>query len=129
MTTNNYKNVFTSEVLDTLLPPERSDEFFEALFGDATEGAYDISLKFEGQKENNLHFALHLNQRPGQCLVCSLTRGLPQVLSRHPVINLAGIANEVGKLVDHNQADVNWRLDPTRQHSAALHTIPFIVEL
>jgi len=129
MPSDKYTSVFTTDVLDKLLPPARSNEFFEALFGDASEGAYDISLKFEGQKERCLHFALQLNQRPGQCLVCSLTQGLPAVFSRHPIINLAGIAKEVGKLIGHDKDEINWRLESTRQHSSALHTIPFIIEL
>ncbi|NOX26358.1 MAG: pancreas/duodenum homeobox protein 1 [Deltaproteobacteria bacterium] len=129
MSEDNYDEVFTPEVLERLLPPERSDEFFEALFGDAKEGAYDISLKFEGHKNGNFNFALVLNQRPGQCLVCSLTRGLPEVFSRHTVINLAGIAGEIGKLLGHDDAGITWQLAATRQHSAALHTIPFIIEL
>ncbi len=128
MSQNNYSKIFTDKVLEELLPSNRSDDFFEALFGDANEGAYDISLKFEAQNANSLHFALHLNQREDRCLVCSLTRGLPDVFSRHPVINLAGIAKEVGKLIEHD-SELTWRLDPTRQHSSALHTIPFIIDL
>ena len=38
--------VFTSERLAELFPPERTDAFFEALFGGAEEGAYDIRLAF-----------------------------------------------------------------------------------
>ncbi len=128
MSPNDYSKIFTDKVLDELLPPNRSDDFFEALFGDASEGAYDISLKFEAQTADSLHFALHLNQRQDKCLVCSLTRGLPDVFSRHPIINLAGIAKEVGKLIEHDK-EISWRLAPTRQHSSALHTIPFIIEL
>jgi len=129
MSTDNYAAVFTPEVMARLLPLERSDEFFAALFGDPTAGAYDISLDFEGHKNGNLNFALKLNQRPGQCLVCSLTRGLPEVFRRHPVINLAGIAREVGKMIGHEDEKITWRLAPTRQHSTALHSIPFIIEL
>jgi len=130
MSEKNFNEIFTTEVLQKLLPPERSNDFFEALFGDASEGAYDISLQFEGRANGNtLNFALHLNQRPGKCLVCNLTHGLPQVFSRHPVINLNGIAKEISQLADHSETEVNWRLGSTRQHSSALHTIPFIIEL
>ncbi len=129
MHTEDYTNIFTTDVLKRLLPAARSDEFFEALFGDAQEGAYDIILKFEDQTDTSLHFALHLTQRPGRCLACNLTQGLPQVFSRHPVINLSGIAKEVGKLINHNQERPDWRLGSTRQHSNALHTIPFIIEI
>jgi 23S rRNA A2030 N6-methylase RlmJ len=37
-------DIFTPKVLEDLLPLQRSDEFFEALYGDADEGAYNISL-------------------------------------------------------------------------------------
>ncbi len=40
----NINDIFTKKVLQELLPAQRSDEFFEALYGDADEGAYDISL-------------------------------------------------------------------------------------
>ena len=130
MPEENFNKIFTTEVLQNLLPPERSDIFFEALFGDASEGAYDISLQFESHKNGTiLNFALHLNQRPGKCLACNLTQGLPQILSRHPVINLAGIAEEVRQLINHGGTGVSWRLGSTQQHSSALHTIPFIIEL
>ena len=37
----------TRESLDQLFPPDRSDRFFEALYGDISEGAYDIVLEFK----------------------------------------------------------------------------------
>ena len=60
----------------------RTDEFFEALYGDAAEGPYDILLKFKGENKNTLHFEFQLKQRPGRCLACNLTYGLPVVFSR-----------------------------------------------
>ncbi len=130
MPAQNFDQLFNTDVLQRLLPPERTDEFFEALFGDASEGAYDISLEFEGHDpDKSLNFAILLQQRSGQCLVCSLTRGLPQVFSRHPVLNLKGIAAEIGSMINLPEAEKNWHLGGTRQHSNARHSIPFIIEL
>ncbi len=130
MSAQNFDQLFNVDVLQRLLPPERTDEFFEALFGDASEGAYDISLEFEGHNQDkSLNFAILLQQRSGQCLVCSLTRGLPQVFSRHPVLNLKGIAAEIGSMINHPEAEKHWHLGATRQHSNARHSIPFIIEL
>ena len=87
-----YTEIFTDDVLRELFPAQRADDFFEALFGDASEGAYDISLVFTGcnEQSNTLHFNLDLHERPGCCLACNLTYGLPEVFSRHPVINISG---------------------------------------
>ena len=37
-------DVFTPECLNDLFPIQRTNDFFDALFGDAEEGAYDIRL-------------------------------------------------------------------------------------
>ena len=71
--TDQFKSIFTQDKLDAIFPPERTDQFFDALFGDATEGAYDIRLAFDQALENQLQFNLELHQRPGRCLACNLT--------------------------------------------------------
>ena len=38
--------LFTPEYLQELFPENRANDFFEALLGDADEGAYDISLSY-----------------------------------------------------------------------------------
>ena len=45
MVQKDFDSILTQEFLDELLPPERSDQFFDALYGDASEGAYDIRLE------------------------------------------------------------------------------------
>ena len=60
--------IFTPDYLDEIFPLEKSDAFFEAMYGDAAEGAYDIRLRFEAATPSELHFLLHLEQRPGKCL-------------------------------------------------------------
>jgi hypothetical protein len=86
-----FDTLFTPDRLEGLFPADRADQFFEALFGDASEGAYDIELRYDGFRDNQLQFAFHLTERPGKCLSCSLTYGLPHVFSRHPVIGVAGL--------------------------------------
>ncbi|MCJ2165035.1 MULTISPECIES: pancreas/duodenum homeobox protein 1 [unclassified Pseudodesulfovibrio] len=122
-----YGEIFTEESLKTIFPESRTDAFFEALFGDAEEGSYDIALAFVGEEETNLNFELRLVQRPGKCLACNLTYGLPQVFSRHPVINLAGIANAVGEAVGSSSA--SWELGATCEMSRELHVIPLKITL
>lgn len=122
----NLAAVFTDATLDTIFPPERTTAFFDALFGDAEEGAYDIRLRFHKAEGNLWHFFFHLVQRPGKCLACNLTYGLPQVFSRHPVIALPRL---VETLCAHAGArPVSWRLGSTQEVSRSLHRIPLVVE-
>ena len=121
--------IFTSEWSGTVFPPERTDAFFEALFGGAEDGAYDISLRFVGQRDNSYEFAFDLKQRPGKCLACNLTYGLPQVFSRHPLLNVKGVAEAVAAALDKDPSSVSWQLGATREESPALHYIPLVVTL
>ena len=116
--------VFTREKLDALFPPERSDEFFDALYGDPAEGAYDIRLVFRSAEPTTLHFAFELHQRPGKCLACNLTYGLPEVLMRHPLIKLRGLAGELGGLVGWKAEELDVQLGKTEENSPKLHVIP-----
>lgn len=119
--------IFTSEWASRIFPPERADSFFEALFGGAEEGAYDISLRFVGKHGRVYEFAFDLKQRPGKCLACNLTYGLPQVFARHPVLNVAGVAASVAEALGVKPSEVNWELKSTQEVSSALHGIPFLV--
>ena len=120
---------FNQEKISELFPQERADQFFEALFGDRTEGAYDIALKFIKHTGNTLQFEFHLIQRPGQCLACNLTAGLPSVFSRHPVINVKGLVGKIDQLLDGQARCTDWRLGATREMSKELHVIPLIISL
>ena len=118
--------VFTQDYLDTLLPAQLSDQFFDALYGDASEGAYDIKLEFISANDKRIVLAFNLTQRPGKCLVCSLTYGLPTVFSRHPLVNINGmVANMVAKGVKIK----DWRLGETEEQNSTYHTIPFYLNL
>ncbi|MGW8161261.1 MAG: pancreas/duodenum homeobox protein 1 [Desulfobulbales bacterium] len=131
MNTTSMKNIFTENVLDEIFPAERSNQFFEALFGDASEGAYDIKLRFHAYNENTstLQFYLDLYERPGCCLVCSLTYGLPEVFSRHPIINIKGVVQKIEKKIAGQVTCTGWRLGTTVQQEKSLHSIPLTIEV
>ena len=131
MTMDKVNEIFTDDVLKELFPPQRADDFFEALFGDASEGAYDIALRFNGYNEqaSTLHFNLDLVERPGCCLVCNLTYGLPEVFSRHPVINIKGLVADIEKKLDGKASCGDWKLGTTVQQEKSLHAIPLHIQL
>ena len=131
MNNDTLQQLFTPAKLAELLPPGRADEFFEALLGDAAEGAYDIRLSFKqyDPSDNTLEFLLELHERPGKCLACNLTYGLPEVFSRHPLLNIKGLVAEIDKVLGPAASCREWRLGATRQASKALHQIPLIISL
>ncbi len=129
MATERFNAMFSRDVLKKLFPDERADRFFEALFGDVSEGAFDISLEFKKHIKNRLEFELHLKQRPGKCINCSLTYGLPAVFSRHPVININGLIQDIEQLLKGSAKCTDWQLGLTREVSDKLHIIPFTVLL
>ncbi|EPR38733.1 hypothetical protein dsx2_0542 [Desulfovibrio sp. X2] len=118
---------FSPEALSGLFPAARADSFFEAMFGDASEGAYDISLVFAGAGSGELRFEFRLHQRPGHCLRCSLTYGLPQVFARHPVLDVKGLAAELAAMACGDSTSVSFELDATQTLAPDLHVIPLTV--
>ena len=66
---------------------------------------------------------------PGHCLACNLTQGLPQVFSRHPVIDISGIVEQVSTLLGNRARATGWRLGSTEQRSGSLHLIPLTISL
>ncbi|MBW2574390.1 MAG: pancreas/duodenum homeobox protein 1 [Deltaproteobacteria bacterium] len=130
MGTKGFDKLFTPDVLKQLFSEERSDQFFEALYGDAEEGAYDISLEFIGFREKRLEFMLRLTQRAGKCITCSLTYGLPEVFTRHPIINIKGLVQNIEALLDgRGRRCADWHLGSTQEVSNNLHTIPLSISL
>ena len=129
MTTKAFEHVFTPETLSELFPEGLADRFFEGLYGDPQEGAYGISLIFKGQNQNLLSFEFQLRQRPGKCLACNLTYGLPEVFSRHPVIDIKGLVKRIDHLLDGQARCSEWKLGPTREVSNQLHVIPLSLTL
>lgn len=124
-----FNCLFSQEKLDAILPPERTNQFFDALFGDPDEGAYDIRLAFRTAQTDKLYFDLELHQRPGKCLACNLTYGLPKVFERHPIININGIVEQIGSLMNGNGRCTSWKLGKSKEISRQLHVVPLIIEV
>lgn len=120
-------NCIAQETLDQIFPPERTNAFFDAIYGDVEEGAYDINLVCEKISTDRVNLAFELRRRQGKCLKCSLTYGLPTVFARHPLINATGIAKTVAEKLGWHP-DVHWHLDATREISDDLHSVPFVIE-
>ena len=129
MNTDKLEAILNKEELSRIFPKERSDEFFDALFGDASEGAYDIELGYRSVQENTLTMNILLHERPNCCLVCNLTQGLPQVFSRHPIINIEGVVREIDTLLGDEVNCGEWSLGRTEQQQSNLHVIPVIISL
>jgi hypothetical protein len=129
MDTNKIDALFTEDALLEMFPKERSNEFFDALFGDASEGAYDIELAYGGTDGSKLTMEMRLHERPGCCLACNLTQGLPQVFSRHPIINVKGVVDDVDKLLGDEANCSEWSLGYTEQREKAMHVIPINITL
>jgi hypothetical protein len=126
--TTNTQDTLNHELLKNIFPPDKADQFFEALFGDSSEGSFDIQLEFNGRKGNVLELEFQLKQRPGKCLACNLTTGLPKVFSRHPVIDVPGVVRQVAEQFDGAKV-THWELGRTMQISNQLHVVPLTVTL
>lgn len=129
MKTEAIEALFTQEALQALFPKERANEFFDALFGDANEGSFDIELGFRSATSDLLVMELVLIERPGHCLACNLTYGLPQVFSRHPIINVKGLVEEIDQLLGAETSCPDWSLGHTEQRSRTIHVIPIKINL
>lgn len=129
MTTSTYETLFSRQVLDEIFPPARADRFFEALLGDAAEGAYDITLAYRGGRDDRIEFEFQLKQRPGMCLACNLTYGLPEVFMKHPVIDMAGVIRQIDARMTNGKRCDQWTLGHTTEVSRELHVLPLVVKL
>jgi hypothetical protein len=128
MTDSVQENIFTPQALEEIFPSHKADRFFEALFGDSSEGSFDIQFAFADCQGNVLEFEFRLTQRPGKCLACNLTYGLPQVFSRHPVIDVPGLVEQVARQVNASGVR-DWKLGKTKEISPELHVIPLTIIL
>ena len=126
-----YTTLFTDDLLSEVFPPSRADDFFEALFGEVEEGAFDISLNFisHDPEADTLHFELQLTERPGKCLVCNLTYGLPTVFTRHPVIDISGAVKKIEESAGGTIQCTDWQLGDTKTVRTDLHTIPLVINI
>lgn len=125
------KELFTEGFLQELFPRGRDDQFFDALYGGAEEGAFDIALafvSFEAEK-SRLVLEYRLTERPGKCMACSLTYGLPQVMERHPVIDIKGTVEKIGQRLGNGWRVVEWSLGRTTPYAPKVNVIPLIIQL
>ncbi len=131
MLQKDLNDLFTKDVLEDLLPSQLSDDFFEALYGDANEGAYNINLSFKhyDSEKKVLAFELQLHERPEKCLACNLTYGLPDVFSRHPLLNIKGMVEKIDALLGGDTKCIGWKLGRTQTPASNLHTIPLTIRL
>ena len=129
MEKKSFSDIFTRDKLNELFPENRADAFFDALYGDASEGAYDITLAFKEKSGDNLVFEFHLHQRSGKCLVCNLTYGLPEVFTRHPIINIDQLVQAIEKLLNGDVRFRAWQIGATKEISSELHSIPLIISM
>lgn len=129
MENKEFEQVFTQDVMKKMFPSDRADDFFDALLGDSSDGAYDISLEYKNCRENELAFEFHLKERPGKCLSCSLTYGLPTVFSRHPIIDIEGVVKNIDSLLNGSNRAAHWNIGTTHEKNRQLHVIPLTVVL
>ena len=129
MEQSQIKKRMTRKNLDRLFPANRSDRFFEALYGDISEGAYDIQLEFKSYSKGKVELEFHLKQRPDKCMACHLTYGLPEVFERHPIINIKRLTEKLEELFEGMIRCTSWKLGFTAEMSNQLHVIPLIVEI
>ena len=129
MPAHSYETLFPQPILDDIFSARRADQFFEALLGDASDGAFDIVLTYAGEADDELHFEFQLRQRPGRCLACNLTYGLPEVFLRHPVIDVAGVVKQLDSRMLDGKRCAEWTLGRTREVSRSLHVLPLTVKL
>lgn len=123
-----YEEIFTPACMNEVFPAERTDRFFEALFGDAEDGAYDIRMSLLKASDNRLDFLFELHQRGDACLACNLTHGLPAVFLRHPVIDIKGVTAELARWAGWADGTWEWSLGGTDEISRALHVIPLTLK-
>jgi hypothetical protein len=121
------KEIFSPVVLDEIWPASKADRFFEALLGDSQEGAYDMALACTGRRNDHLAFEIRLHQRPGKCLACHLTYGLPAVFQRHPVIDIKGVVKAIEKRLKGRLRCSDWSLGATQEISPKLHVVPLFI--
>lgn len=117
--------VIDQQTLDELFPLYLSDEFFEAIYGDTEEGAYDIVLTCKSLCDKEADFAFELRRREDKCLKCSLTYGLPDVFRKHPLLNIPGLAAKLANKLGWK--DFSWQILPVEEVSGDLHIIPLIL--
>ncbi len=119
-----FDEIFSKDLLTELFPNNKADEFFELLYGDIDEGAYDIEFDYTGCQPGQLEFRFNLKRRPGKCLACHLTYGLPEVFSRHPTLDIDGLVQKISHIMDGTAEVTHWQIGSTQEICRDLHVIP-----
>lgn len=112
------------DTLNKIFPPEKTDEFFDAMYGEAEEGAYDIRLVCKNIEGKQANLVFQLLRRPGKCLKCSITYGLPEVFMKHKVIDLAGVSNAIARELGWT-GKLSWQLGEVMDINEDLQMIPY----
>ncbi|MGQ9498769.1 MAG: pancreas/duodenum homeobox protein 1 [Dissulfurimicrobium sp.] len=125
------RQIISDEFLEELFPKGRADEFFEAIYGGAEEGAFDIALRFGGfdEKRHELSLEYRLTERHGKCMTCSLTRGLPFVFERHPIIDINGLVRKIDEKLGTDWEVLEWTLGATVPIAPKVNVIPLRIKL
>jgi hypothetical protein len=76
-----------------------------------------------------LSFELQLHERPEKCLACNLTYGLPEVFSRHPLLNIKGMVEKIESLLGEETKCISWELGTTQTPASNMHIIPLTIRL
>lgn len=124
------RQLISDEFLEELFPKGKADEFFEALYGGAEDGAFDIALRFGGfdEKRHELLLEYRLTERPGKCMACSLTRGLPSVFERHPIIDIKGTVEKIVGKLGPDWGVLEWNLGHTTPSAPKVNVIPLRIK-
>lgn len=125
------KRILSDEFLLELFPEGKADEFFDALYGGTETGAFDIALVEDGlnEKTGELNLAFLLTERPGKCMACHLTAGIPNVFERHPITDVKGIVTKIGEKLQSQWRVESWKLGRTLPRGPKENIIPFVVGL
>lgn len=125
------KKMMDDAFLASLFPPGRDNEFFDALYGGSEDGAFDIRLVFQGVNEarDEIILAYKLTERPGKCMACSLTTGLPPVFRRHPMINIKGIAEKVAERIGDGWQLKDCDVGHTTPYAPKVNIIPLFIRV
>jgi hypothetical protein len=128
---NNPADLITDDFLREIFPPGKANSFFEALYGGAEEGAFDIHLISQGFDEGRsmLLLGFRLTERPGKCMACSLTYGLPPVFKRHPVIDVRGIVEKIAGSLSPHWNVMQWDIGATQTIESNVNIIPLGLSL
>ena len=62
-------------------------------------------------------------------MACNLTYGLPEVFTKHPLINMDGIVEKIIKLLGADVKCLDWKLGRTQTPAAQTHVIPLKIQL